>query len=291
VTFHGSDATVTDLRYQKTTLGFQRYVANKGTLKSSGALFLAVSDFLRRKLLDQGFPEQRVLVHYTGVDTAKFQPAGTEAGPVILFVGRLEESKGAEFLIKAAADVQKQLPEAEVVVIGEGSLRPGLELLARQSLRRFRFLGSRTPREVCDWMNRSSVVCVPSISRRSGEEEGFGMVCAEAHAVGKPVVAFDSGGIPEIVLHAQTGFLAEEGNWRSMAGYLSLLLQDAKLRERFGQVGRELVLRQFSLQHRNRILEEIYARVSGCEAALKEEQNDPIVPASPARSSPLTAAV
>jgi colanic acid/amylovoran biosynthesis glycosyltransferase len=291
VTFHGSDVTVTDLRYQKTTLGFRRYLANKEKLSKSNALFLAVSQFLRRKLLEQGFPEQRVLVHYTGVDTKKFRPANTEGNPVILFVGRLEQSKGAEFLIKSAAEVQRQSPLVELVLIGEGTLRADLEKLAKQSLRRYRFLGGRTPQEVREWMNRASVVCVPSITRRSGEQEGFGMVCAEAQAVAKPVVAFDSGGISEVVSHAKTGFLAAEGDWQALGKYLFVLLQDAKLRERFGLSGRERVLRQFDLEHHTRVLEGIYERVSGSGTAPKEDEHGPIPQSSPIRSSPIGAAV
>jgi len=270
VTFHGFDVTATDLRGEKSYLGFRHYLANKWKLKRSGALFLAVSKFIRRKLVEQDFPEERVLVHYTGVDTKKFQPASTEGGPVILFVGRLEVTKGPEFVIRAAGEVQRQLPTVELVLIGEGSLRADLEKLAKQSLHRYRFLGVRTSEEVREWMNRASVVCVPSITRRSGEEEGFGMVSAEAQAVAKPVVAFDSGAIPEVVSHGCTGFLAPERDWETLAGYLVTLLQSAELRKRFGLAGRERVVREFDLEQRTRILEGIYARVSSGGAAPRE---------------------
>jgi colanic acid/amylovoran biosynthesis glycosyltransferase len=261
ITFHGSDVTVTDLRYQKATLGFRHYLANKRKLKKSRALFLAVSEFIRRKLLEQGFPAERVLVHYTGVNTKKFQPANTETHPLILFVGRLEESKGPQFLIRAAAEVQRELPAAELVIIGDGSMRPALERDAKQNLSHYRFLGVRPPEEVCEWMNRASLVCVPSITRRSGEEEGFGMVCAEAQAVAKPVVAFDSGGISEVVSHGRTGFLVPERDWHAMAECIITLLRNPELRKRFGLSGREWVLRQFDLEHRTRILEGIYSSV------------------------------
>jgi len=270
VTFHGSEVTVTDLRHHKPTLGFRYYLANKQKLKKSRALFLAVSEFIRRKLLEEGFPAERVLVHYTGVDTKRFQPASTEASPAILFVGRLEPVKGTEFLIKAAAEVQRELPAAELVLIGEGSLRSELEKLAKQWLRRYRFLGVRTSEEVREWMNRASVVCVPSITRPSGEEEGFGMVSAEAQAVAKPVVAFDSGAISEVVCHGRTGFLAPEGDWKTLAGYLLTLLQSDALRKRFGLAGREWVVRQFDLEQRTRILEGVYAKVLSSGTALKK---------------------
>jgi len=270
-TFHGSDITITDLRHQKTYLGFRYYMANKAKLKKSGATFLAVSKFVERKLLEQGFPAESTLVAYTGIDTTKFRPASVEDKPVILFVGRLVEYKGAEYLIRATSEVQTQFPDVELVVIGDGPLRGELETLAKQSLRRFRFLGVRPAQEVSDWMNRSSLLCMTSLTTRSGEAEGFGMVCAEAQAVGKPVVAFRSGGIPEIISHENTGFLAAERDWQSLAGYLALLLQNADLRERFGRAGRDRIVREFNLEHCTRRLERVYGMVTGTDTAFGEE--------------------
>lgn len=263
VTFHGSDATVSDFRYHKTNFGHRRYHANKKELQIGGTVFLAVSDFVRRKLLEQGFPEEKVELHYTGVDTKMFHPATKERDPVILFVGRLVKRKGGEFLIRAVSEVQNELPETELVVIGDGPLRDELEQLAKQLLRRYRFLGARNHEEVSEWMNRASLFCAPSVRMPSGEEEGFGMVYAEAMAMQKPVVAFDSGGISEVVSHGHTGFLARERDWRTLAQYLSVLLQDAGLRKRFGVAGRERVIREFDLDQRTKVLERIYARVSG----------------------------
>jgi colanic acid/amylovoran biosynthesis glycosyltransferase len=261
VTFHGSDITITDLRYQKSYLGFRYYFANKGKLKKSDAVFLAVSKFVQRKLLEQGFPSEKTFVQYTGVDTRKFRPASTEDRPIILFVGRMVEFKGPEFLIRAASEVQRQFPAAEVVFIGDGALRKDLERLAKQSLRLYSFLGVRTPEEVRDWMNRASMLCMPSVTTRSGEAEGFGMVCAEAQAVGKPVVAFSCGGIPEIISHGVTGFLAPERDWQALARNLATLLQNAELRERFGRSARDAILRQFDLQQCTRQLEGVYGAV------------------------------
>ena len=98
------------------------------------------------------------------------------------------------------------------------------------------------------------------------------MVSAEAQAVGKPVVAFDSGGISEVVRHGRTGFLAPERDWKTLAGYLITLLQSAELRKRFGLAGREWVVRQFDLEQRTRVLEGIYASVSGSGTASREDE-------------------
>lgn len=261
VTFHGSDITITDLRFEKPYLGFRYYFANKGKLKASGATFLVVSRFVQQKVLEQGFPPEKVHLVYTGIDTGKFRPDSTEDRPIILVVGRCTEQKGQEFAIRAASEVQRQLPEVELVLIGDGPLRGYLERLAKQLLRRYQFLGARTLEEVREWMNRASLVCMSSVSTPSGAAEGFGMVCAEAQAMGKPVVAFRSGAIPEIISHGTTGFLAEERDSKALAEYLVILLQDAKLRKRFGRAGREAMLRQFDLEECTRHLEKVYWRV------------------------------
>jgi colanic acid/amylovoran biosynthesis glycosyltransferase len=272
VTLHGADATATDLRYQRPHFGHRHYLANKKTLQEKSSLFLAVSEFIRRKLLEQGYPPEKVLVHYTGVNTTVFHPASAETNPVILFVGRMVESKGVAFLIQAAAAVQSQLPAVEVVLIGDGPLRSELEKQAGNSLRRYKFLGVQTPEEVREWMNRASLFCAPSVRIRSGTEEAFGMVYAEAQAVGKPVVAFDSGGISEVVSHGRTGFLAPERDWQGLAKYLIVLLENETLRRRFGLAGRERIIRHFDLEQRTRVLEGIYTRVLSNRIPLDEEQ-------------------
>jgi glycosyltransferase involved in cell wall biosynthesis len=261
VTFHGSDITITDLRFEKPYLGFRYFLANKGKLKASGATFLAVSRFVQEKVLAQGFPPENVHLVYTGINTAKFRPDSSKVRPIILVVGRCTEQKGQEFAIKAVSEVQRQLPEAELVLIGDGPLRSDLERFAKQSLRRYRFLGACSSEEVRQWMSRASLLCMPSVTTRSGAAEGFGMVCAEAQAMGKPVVAFRSGAIPEIISHGISGFLAEERDWKALAEYISMILQDAELGRRFGRAGRECMLRQFDLEQCTRHLEKVYWRV------------------------------
>lgn len=261
VTFHGSDITITDLRFEKTYLGFRYYFANKRKLRASGATFLTVSKFVQQKVVEQGFPPEKVHLVYTGINTEKFKPDSTEDRRIILVVGRCTEQKGQEFAIRAASEVQRQLPDVELVLIGDGPVRGDLERLAKQSLRRYQFLGARTSEEVRKWMNRASLLCMPSVTTRSGAAEGFGMVCAEAQAMGKPVVAFRCGAIPEIISHGTTGLLAEERDSKALAEYLLILLEDAELRKRFGRAGREAMLRQFDLEQCTRQLEKVYGSV------------------------------
>jgi colanic acid/amylovoran biosynthesis glycosyltransferase len=262
VTFHGSDATAIHPRRNEVPFGHRRYLVHKDILERGASLFLAVSDFIRRKLLEQKVAPEKVIVHYTGVDTKFFSPSGTETEPIVLFVGRLSERKGPRYVIQAMAEVQQASPEAELVLIGDGPLRKNLEQQAKASLRKYRFLGVQPPETIRAWMDRASVFLASSVKADSGGEEAFGMVFAEAQAMQKPVVAFASGGIVEAVQHGQTGFLAPERDWRKMAEYVALFLRDGNLRRKFGTAGRQRVLRLFDLEKQTRVLEQIYSGIA-----------------------------
>lgn len=262
VTFHGYDVTIRDEYARRSFYSHRVYVRRREVLKREARLFVAVSEFIREKLLEQGFPPKKIVVHHIGVDSEAFRPEpGVPREPVVLFVGRLVEKKGCEHLVRAMGRVQAKSPEAELVVIGDGPLRPNLELLAGRTLRRYRFLGTQPPSSVRAWMNRASVFSVPSLTAESGDAEAFGLVFAEAQAMGLPVVSFASGGVPEAVAHGKTGFLAAERDWKALAEHISSLLGDDALRRRFGVAGRKRVCALFDLRKQTEELEGIYEKV------------------------------
>lgn len=262
VTFHGLDATMSDDYARRESVSTRMYLRRRELLKSKTTSFITVSNFLKDKLINQGFPSEKILVHYIGVDTEIFQPDFTiPREPVVLFVGRLVEKKGCEYLIKAMSKVQAKNPEVELVVIGDGLLRSSLEDLAKSSLNKYRFLGSQPPEVVRQWMNRAKVFCVPSVKAASGDCEGFGIVFAEAQAMGLPVVSFTSGGIPEAVAHNETGFLAPERKSQQVAEYILQLLSDSQLWQSFSDNGYKRVREKFNLHKQTQALEEIYQAV------------------------------
>lgn len=266
VTFHGADVTLKDEYARRSIRGrykrHRKYLRHREALQREGRLFIAVSEFIREKLLEQGFPPEKTVVHYNGVDTKAFRsrPA-VPREPVVLFVGRLVEKKGCEYLIRAMGRLRATVPDLELVVIGTGPLRAPLERLAGKTLRRYRFLGIQPPENVRDWMNRARVLSVPSVTARSGNSEGFGLVFAEAQAMGLPVVSFANGPIPEVVAHGETGFLADERDWKALAGYIMRLIESETLWQQFSQRGVERVRSMFDLRSQTRVLEEVYASV------------------------------
>jgi colanic acid/amylovoran biosynthesis glycosyltransferase len=259
VTFHGADATVRQEHAGKSHFTFRLYWRKREVLKRRTALFIAVSEFIRDKLLESGYPQEKIWVHYIGIDTKFFRAERSlPRRPVVLFVARLEEKKGCEYAIRAMELVQQTNPEWELAVIGDGTLRADLHRLARERLHSVRFLGMQPQSVVREWMNQASLFCVPSIVAKDGDAEGFGLVFAEAQAMGLPVVSFAAGGVPEAVAHSETGFLAPERDWEALAKYIKLLIDRPDLWLRMSEAGRRRIERHFDLRSQTRKLESVY---------------------------------
>ncbi|WP_250123801.1 glycosyltransferase [Chroococcidiopsis sp. CCMEE 29] len=262
ITFHGFDAAGKDEYARRSFYSHQLYLRRRELLKHETQMFIAVSEFIKKKLLEQDFPPEKIVVHYIGIDTELFRPNPVVVRePIVLFVGRLTEKKGCEYLIRAMKGVQAAMPEVELVVIGEGLLRPSLERLAGEMLRRYRFLGVQPPESVRAWMNRAKVFCVPSVTAESGDSEGFGMVFAEAQAIGLPVVSFASGGILEAVKHGETGFLVTERKWEELTMHILLLLEEEILWHCFSENGQHRVHTLFNLHKQTSVLENLYQQI------------------------------
>lgn len=263
VTFHGFDATVRDEYAQQSRhYSHRNYIRRRRELEHGASLLIAVSHFIRSELVRQGYDDKKIAVHYIGVDTELFRPDPcVEREPIALFVGRLAEKKGCEYVIRAMADAQRRFPSAELVVIGDGPLRASLELLAGQILRRYRFLGYRSPAEVRQWMNRARVFAAPSIRARSGDAEGYPIAFAEAQSMELPVATFDSDGVREAVVDGETGLLAPGRNIEALARNLQTLLSNEDLCVRMGQAGRRHVCAEFNLRSQIKKLEDLYRRV------------------------------
>lgn len=284
-TFHGYDVTTSNALLPRL------YVRRQELLKRSAARFLCVSEFIRQRAIEKGFPAEKMIVHYTGVDTDLFCPNPELSRlPIVLFVGRLVQKKGCEYLIRAMARAQETLPGVQLAVIGDGPLRSTLEKQAAEVLKSFQFLGMQDPAVVRNWMNRAMVFSTPSLTAESGDAEGFGMVFAEAQAMGLPVVGFASGGVPEAVAHEQTGFLAPERDWESLSEKIAALLSNQELWRRFSEAGQARVRARFDLWKQTAALENIYERVLE-ERACSPLQPQERMPNQPAPDSEPTAAI
>lgn len=251
-TLHGYDVNLTrGAMLASGRLSWMRYALLQRALKARGALFLAVSDALRRQALAQGFPADRTRTHYLGVDLARFGGVGTPEPGLILHVGRLVEKKGTAVLLEA----MRSLPEARLAVIGDGPLRAALE---RQAGGNVRFLGSQPSAVVADWMRRAWLLAAPSVTARGGDAEGLPTVIVEAAAAALPAVGTRHAGIPEAIAEGETGFLVPEHDSEALAARLETLLGARDLRHRMGAAARHLAKEKFDAARQIARLETLY---------------------------------
>jgi glycosyltransferase involved in cell wall biosynthesis len=257
VTLHGYDVTVRDDTRRKKFAG-NLYLKARPQLWQRTDLFLCVSEFIRQRALQSGFPEEKLLVHYIGIDRKVFTPQRGPREPLVVFVGRLVEKKGCSYLLQAMKKVQQQMPEARLAVIGFGPLRIPLEKMAAELGVRAEFPGRKSGSEVRSWFGRARVVCVPSVTAESGDSEGLPTVIMEANAIGVPVVGFRHAGIPEIVKHNETGLLYTERDTDSLASGLLRCLTDDVFWAAASEAGIEQVAEKFDLSTQTAKLEAIY---------------------------------
>jgi phosphatidyl-myo-inositol dimannoside synthase len=162
--------------------------------------------------------------------------------PTILTVARLQERyKGHDVLVRALPLVRAKVPGAHWVVIGDGSLRAGIEQLARayRVEDSVSFLGAISDEQRNSWLARAHVLAMPSrlpAGRFAGE--GFGIVYLEAGAYGKPVVAGNVAGALDAVVDGETGLLADPLDPLQVAEAISGLLRAPELARRLGEAGR-----------------------------------------------------
>lgn len=238
---------------------------------------LVNSSFLKRQILSR-FPEvppERVEVLHNGVDTAALDPARcarrrevrrelgvSEAGLLVTAVGRLAAVKNYPLLLRAFAQALRVLPEATLAVVGEGGELGSLKALS-EGLNigdRVRFTGFR--KDIPEVLHASDLFVHTSLM------EGLPNAVLEAMAMGRPVVATDVGGVPELVAHGETGLLTPSGDEAALTKALLYLLNAPDARRRMGDAGRHRAQQCFDQDTQVLKLETYLERMGGWRAEM-----------------------
>lgn len=232
-------------------------------------LLYAVSDHTARhlrSLVRHDGPPVRLLRN--GVDVGVFHPDvdgrpirerhGFGDDPVVVCVGRLVRRKGQDTLVAAWPRVRDAVPDAHLLIVGDGPLRDELAESAAAQPAGAVTLAGRVPwDELAAHHAAGDVFAHPNRTRLGGlDAEGFGVIFLEAQAVGRPVVAGDSGGSPEALRPGETGLLVDGDDLDAVADAVVSLLQDPDRAEAMGRAGRTFVE-----QHHDwdRIVEDLHA--------------------------------
>jgi glycosyltransferase involved in cell wall biosynthesis len=214
-------------------------------------LFIAASDAIRRVLEHDGIPASRILVVHDGIDVAKIQRLPTidihtelwlpRGVPVIVNVAALVPHKGQKFLVDAMPHVLREMPEAHLIIFGEGELQAALERQIKDLRIEKNVILAGFRQDVLQLAKTADLFAMSSVT------EGLGSTVLDAMAMKLAIVGTDAGGIPEAVVHGETGLLVPTGDARALAGAIVRLLKDKALRERMGEAGLARVTAQFGV--------------------------------------------
>jgi phosphatidylinositol alpha-1,6-mannosyltransferase len=202
----------------------------------------------------------RMLRLAPGVDAGRFRPdpAAREAirarhglgeRPVVVCVSRLVPRKGQDTLIRAWPEVQKQVGDAALVIVGGGSYLAKLHNLAERPVPspHVYLTGPVPEEELPAYYAAGDVFAMPCRTRRGGlDVEGLGIVYLEASAAGLPVVGGDSGGAPDAILDGETGYVVSGRDTAALASRIVELLSDRARARAMGEKGRAWVERDWS---------------------------------------------
>ncbi|HET8645502.1 MAG TPA: glycosyltransferase, partial [Vicinamibacteria bacterium] len=265
VSLHGSDVFVAE------RLRPARGLARRA-LRRAGAV-TACSGDLRRRVLALGARAERTCTVPYGVDVAAFAPRTpapevrrrlgvSPDGFLVLALGRLVEKKGFEHLVDAAA----KTGGVEVVIAGEGDLRPALEQRARAAGAPVRLVGALDREAMAAALAEADVVVVPSVVDRSGNVDGLPNALLESLAAGRAVVATTAGGIPDVVEHDENGLLVPPADAGALAQALRRLAREPQTRERLGREARRRAVERLGWDAAARRFEECYVQASALDS-------------------------
>jgi colanic acid/amylovoran biosynthesis glycosyltransferase len=240
VHYHGYDATRYDV-----LLKHDNY---KKMFQQASAL-IAVSTEMQQQLINIGAPKHKVYHNCYGIDSTKFVKKTFYSGKQIISVGRFTDKKAPQITLYAFSIVLKSVPNARLIMVGDGPLFDACIKLAKAMKieNSVEFAGSKNHIEVAKYMNDSLLFVQHSLKAGSGDCEGTPLAVMEAMSSGLPVVSTRHAGIKDVVIENETGLLVDEMDGEKMAEEIIKLLQNTDMCAQFGQAGHDRIKQDYQL--------------------------------------------
>jgi len=229
-----SDSVFKEINF---VLGLYIYLSEKPiSWLYKGFQTMVISESTKEDLVKRGLSPEDVHVVHCGIDQNHYRFSASVrkySAPTVIYLGRLKKYKSVDHLLKAFALTLKTIPEARLMVVGEGDYKEELIGLSRRlSLDgKVEFTGFVDEEEKVRRLQQAWVAVYPSL------KEGWGLTNIEANACGTPVVASNVPGLKDSVVPGRTGLLYEYGDLPKLSECLVKILADGELRERLTQGG------------------------------------------------------
>ncbi|BAC90406.1 colanic acid biosynthesis glycosyltransferase WcaL [Gloeobacter violaceus] len=237
------------------------------SLFDNGDLFLPNCECFKKRLIELGCDEKKILVHSSGIDCNRFRFAmrtlPSDGCIRIVTVGRLTDKKGLEYAMSAVARLAQKHANIRYDIVGDGPLHSHLQRLIEQLQAGgyIRLLGAKNQAEIIEILDGAQLFISTSVTSRQGDEDGPANTLKEAMAMGLPVVSTWHGGIPELVEDGAAGFLVPERDVEAIVEKLGYLVSNPQIWPAFGRAGRERVESQYNIHKLNGELVAVYQQL------------------------------
>lgn len=259
VTFHGHDVPGL-FPENKYTSRYYRYQKYAHSMFDVASLYLCCSNEIADIALNRfNIPQDKIELHLLGIDLDRFQLIQRPERAVrILTIGRFVEKKGFIYVLEALSAISSQFPEVELTMVGDGPLKSEYQTFIREKNLegKVHFAGTMTSSELQELMSQHDILMAPSVVSANGDRESGLIVLKEAAASGMPTIGTYHGGLPEIIQHEETGFLAPERDSKALSQFLTELLSSYELRQSMGLKARSKMEREYDTIKQNAKLED-----------------------------------
>jgi len=241
VHFHGYDAYVHGI--------FKKYGEKYKAMFAYASYLVAVSSDMKKKLIEVGAPEHKIVLNPYGPNHAFFRVKPSFQTCTFIAVGRFVEKKAPHLTLEAFRQVKAAVPEVRLLMVGEGKLLEKCQHLVKDwNLETsVTFYGAATPGELISLFENAYCFVQHSIVATNGDSEGTPVAVLEACAAGLPVIATRHAGIQDVIIHGETGFLVEEHDVESMADCMVQLAKNKSLTQQFGHKGRQVIKESYMM--------------------------------------------
>lgn len=250
VIFHGYDASNRDI--------LNSYSGRYKEVFEYASNVIAVSEKMKEGLIALGCRSDKISVTCCAPNDSFFNNAPNFDSQQFLAIGRFVDKKAPHLTILAFKKVVDKFPDAKLKMIGDGALLPVCRDLAQHLgiSENVVFRGVQLPAVVQAEMEKSIAFVQHSVIASNGDSEGTPVAVLEAQAAALPVISTYHAGIPDVVLHEQTGLLCEERDINSMAENMIRVLTEKGLAAKLGVAGRERIKKHFTMERHLSVLKQ-----------------------------------
>ena len=263
----------TGVPFVSTCHGFFRPHAGRKFFGFWGKRAIAISEAVREHLVNDLKAKKNIVrVVYNGVDVKQFSRVagkeeiksykarlGLKEGPIIGSIARLSPVKGQNFLVMAMKKVLEEIPDAQLLIVGDGPCQRELVNLTLQLGIGDKVNLEGSTLDTVQPLSAMDIFVLPSL------QEGLGLAVMEAMVTSKPVIGSNVGGVYSLIKDGKTGLLVAPKDEDALADALMKLLKDKQLADALGKAAKQLIEEKFSLAKMAEKIEEVYKEATGIE--------------------------